>query len=496
MEHYVAAKIPPRCGDGQALLARGPRFACSIDSAAGICQIAGEVNAPSMPDLPLPLAQPVVSVSELNRLARELIESKLALVWVRGEISNLKRYDSGHCYFTLKDAQAQVDCVIFRHRLQYLDWRPDNGMQVEVRACPTLYEARGKFQLNVEAMRRSGLGALYEAYEKLKARLGKEGLFDPRHKKRLPAFPRTLGIVTSLKAAALRDVLTCIRRRMPSLAVVIYPAPVQGEGSAQRIAAAIALAGARAECDVLLVCRGGGSIEDLWAFNDEGVARAIHACTIPVVTGIGHETDFTIADFVADVRGPTPTAAAELATPDCAEWKHKLAHWQHRLKRIALRALESRMQRVDYLGKRLVHPGERIRERLGWSQHMGTRMHGAWQRSAQECQWHVRDLGRRAKTACVDPAALSRENRNRGRRLQHAVLQRLERASTLVKRVEAHLKHLNPQLVLERGYSITTRASGKIVRSSAELACDEELHIAFARGWAEAVVKGKGTAEQ
>ncbi|HET6493433.1 MAG TPA: exodeoxyribonuclease VII large subunit, partial [Burkholderiales bacterium] len=388
-----------------------------------------------MLDFSIPVAQPVVSVSELNRLARDLLEAKLPLMWVRGEISNLKRYDSGHCYFTLKDAQAQVDCVIFRHKLQYLGWRPDDGMQVEVRACPTLYEARGKFQLNVETMRRSGLGALFEAFAKLKARLEQEGLFDPARKKPLPPFPRTLGIVTSLQAAALRDVLTTLRRRMPSLPLIIYPAPVQGDGAGRKIAAAIEIAAARDECDVLIVCRGGGSIEDLWAFNEEIVARAIHACTIPIVSGIGHETDFTIADFVADVRGPTPTAAAEMATPDCIELKHKLQHWHRRLGRAGLRALEERMQRLDYLGKRLVHPGQQIRERMAALRHFASRMRGAWQRTAQDEAWRTRELGRRVRAACCpDTEALQRENGERARRLQHAVARRLEAAVSLLSR--------------------------------------------------------------
>lgn len=449
-----------------------------------------------MLDLSLPVAQPVVSVSDLNRLARELIEANLPLMWVRGEISNLKRYDSGHCYFTLKDAEAQVDCVIFRHRLQYLDWRPDNGMQVEVRACPTLYEQRGKFQLNVEAMRRSGLGALFEAYERLKNRLDKEGLFDPRRKQRLPAFPRALGIVTSLQAAALRDVLTTLSRRMPSLPVIVYPAPVQGEGAAQKIAAAIATAAARAECDALILCRGGGSIEDLWAFNEEVVVRAICACTIPVVTGIGHETDFTIADFVADVRGPTPTAAAELATPDCAELRQKIRELQRRVARLTLRALESRMQRLDYLAKRLVHPGERIRERIASLRHFATRLHGAQQRSAQERNWHVRDLARQVRAARADVMAFQRENAERGRRLRHAMARRLEQAKTLLQRTESHLNHLNPERVLERGYSITATAAGKIVRDSGGIACEDELKVTFARGWAGVVVKQKGEGER
>ena len=255
---------------------------------------------------------PVISVSELNRLVRAAIEKNLPLTWVNGEISNLRRYDSGHVYFTLKDATAQVDCVMFRHKAQHMDWQPADGMRVEVRALATVYEARGKYQLNIEAMRRAGLGALYEAFERLKARLDAEGLFAEERKREIPAFPRAIGVVTSPQAAALRDVLTTLKRRMPRIPVILYPAPVQGEGAAAKIMQAIATASTRAEhdqIDVLIVCRGGGSIEDLWSFNEEVVARAIHACSIPVVTGVGHETDFTIADFVADARAATPTAA-------------------------------------------------------------------------------------------------------------------------------------------------------------------------------------------
>src|SRR5688572_17380583 len=257
----------------------------------------------------------ILSVADLNRLAREIVERHLPLSWVAGEISNFKRYDSGHCYFTLKDETAQVDCVMFRTKAMLLPWKPENGMQVEVRAYATLYEARGRFQLTVEVMRRSGLGALYEAFERLKAKLEREGLFDPARKRVLPRFPRMIGVVTSPQAAALRDVLTTLERRSPGVPVIVYPTPVQGEGAGSRIADAVTKAANRAECDVLIVCRGGGSIEDLWAYNDEALARAIAASAIPVVSGVGHETDFTIADFVADVRAPTPTAAAQLVSP-------------------------------------------------------------------------------------------------------------------------------------------------------------------------------------
>ena len=261
-----------------------------------------------------------------------------------------------------------------------LPWKPANGMQVEVRACATLYEARGKFQLSVEVMRRAGLGALYEAFERLKAKLEREGLFDPARKRALPRFPRTIGVVTSPQAAALRDVLTTLKRRSPGVPVIVYPTPVQGEGAGSRIADAVTKAANRAECDVLIVCRGGGSIEDLWAYNDETLARAIAASAIPVVSGVGHETDFTIADFVADVRAPTPTAAAQLASPDRLETCEQLRQLQTRLGRIVKRGLENRMQRVDYLAKSLVHPGDRIRSQIQHLTHLANRLCGGWNR--------------------------------------------------------------------------------------------------------------------
>ena len=254
-----------------------------------------------------------MTVSELNRLANQILTQSFPLFWVSGEISNLTRAASGHWYFSLKDSTAQVRCVMFKGRNSYLDWVPKEGDKVEARCNVTLYEARGDFQLTVEFLQRAGLGALFEAFEKLKLKLQAEGLFDNAFKKQLPAHPKKIGIITSPDAAALRDVLTTLKRRMPSIPVVIYPTPVQGKGAATLIANAIQQANLRAECDVLIICRGGGSIEDLWQFNEEIVARAIDDCTIPTVSGVGHETDFTICDFVADIRAATPTAAADLA---------------------------------------------------------------------------------------------------------------------------------------------------------------------------------------
>lgn len=436
--------------------------------------------------------QTVISVAELNRLARAAVERGVPLVWVAGEISNFKRYDSGHCYFTLKDEAAQVDAVMFRHKAQYLDWQPQNGMQVEVRATATVYEARGKFQLVVDAMRRAGLGSLYAAFEKLKAKLEQEGLFDPALKRELPVFPRTVGVVTSPQAAALRDVISALRRRMPGISVIIYPTPVQGEGAGAKIAEAIGLAGARAECDVLIVCRGGGSIEDLWAFNEEAVARAIRACPLPVVSGVGHETDFTIADFAADVRAPTPTAAAELVSPDGVKLKRDVVLLGQQFSRVFARGIEDRMQHLDYLSRRLTHPGERIRNQVIHLQHLASRLRGEWRRGADEQLWQLRDAAQRLRAAAPDTVMLVRQQQELARRLRGAVREHMTAAAERVAGIRAHLLHLNPQRVLERGYSITETADGAVIRDSAQLSEEQELKVTLAKGWAGVRVKRLG----
>src|SRR5262245_3777065 len=307
-----------------------------------------------------PSGPQILTVSALARSVRDLLEHRYPLLWVAGEISNLTLAKSGHAYFVLKDEQAQVRCVMFRSRRQQLDWEPRDGMQVEAQVLVSFYEPRGDFQLNVEAMRRAGLGARFEAFVRLRDKLEKEGLFDAAAKRPLPSLPRTVGVITSRDAAALRDVLTTLKRRNPSIAVVVYPAAVQGTRAAEEIARALVLAGRREECDVLLLVRGGGSIEDLWTFNEESVARALRACPLPVVTGIGHETDFTIADFAADRRAPTPTAAAELASPERTRLLDAICSLAAKLGACARRALEGRMLGVDQLARRLIHPGAKL----------------------------------------------------------------------------------------------------------------------------------------
>lgn len=433
----------------------------------------------------------ILTVSALNRSVRDLLEHGYPMLWVSGEISNFTLARSGHAYFSLKDEDAQVRCVMFRNRSQYLDWIPRDGLKVEVQALVTLYEPRGDFQLGVQTMRRAGLGALFEAFVRLRDRLQREGLFDQDKKRPLPALPRRIGLVTSLAAAALRDVLTTLARRNPAIEVVIYPTPVQGEGAAAKIAACIERAGERGECDLLILARGGGSLEDLWAFNDERLARIIRACPVPVVTGIGHETDFTIADFAADSRAPTPTAAAELASPSRAALLAGVGTCIERLQRRTARDIESRMQLLDQLQRRLVHPGHRLRAQHDTLAHLRQRLAQAIQRGLEARRWRI--------AAQLQPLRLRAPNFGELRSLVASIARRAHAASAAqLERVGSHhvrltesLAHLDPNAVLARGFSIVSRHDGAIVRDSASIDIGEELSVRFARGGARAQVSGK-----
>jgi exodeoxyribonuclease VII large subunit len=428
----------------------------------------------------------VISVTELNRMARLALERALPSAWIAGEISNLTRAPSGHWYFTLKDSGASVRCAMFRNRNQFLDWRPENGMQVEVRAQPTLYEPRGEFQLTVEAMRRAGLGALFEAFQHLKEMLDREGLFAPERKRPLPDYPSRIGIVTSPRAAALRDVLTTLRRRWPSADVVLYPTLVQGEGAGRQIAAALRLAAERAEADVLLLVRGGGSIEDLWAFNEEVVARAVVASPIPVVSGVGHETDFTIADFAADLRAPTPTGAAQMATPDRQELGHQLRHLRQRLGLDMTRRLHNLAQRLDSLGRRLQHPAARLNNQSRHLGQLGRRLALAQvallQRRRQQLERHTWRLA----AVSPKPGQDAERIRDLGHRLGQALQRDLAQRADRVQALQTHLLHLNPEAVLGRGYSIVRDAAGQVLRDSAQVKEGDEIDVSFAHGGAGA----------
>jgi exodeoxyribonuclease VII large subunit len=418
----------------------------------------------------------VFRVAELNFAIKQLLEINVPLLWVRGEISNLVKAASGHFYFSLKDDQAQVRCVMFRHKNVLLSQQNgkgqiSNGQQVEVLAVATLYEQRGDFQLTVEQIRPAGLGILYEQFERLKQLLQSEGLFAAERKRALPAFPKCIGIITSPQAAALRDVLTTLRLRLPSVPVVLYPTPVQGTGSAEKIALAIQLANRRAECDVLIVCRGGGSIEDLWAFNEEVVARAIAASEIPIVSGVGHETDFTIADFVADERAPTPTAAAQRVAPDRHALLRSLQDQAQHLQRAQRNRLQNAMQAVDYLQRRLVHPAQQLQRQTQQLNQLQQRMQRAFAYRQQQQHWQWQSLVQRLVKA-----------------KRTAQAQRLVR----VDNFEQHLILLDPTKVLARGYSMVQDASGGVVLDAGRVAVGDELRITFAKGWARTEVKERG----
>jgi exodeoxyribonuclease VII large subunit len=430
----------------------------------------------------------VVPVSLLVSSARLLIERHLGLAWISGEISGFTRASSGHCYFTLKDDRAQVRCVLFRSKAQLLAVALKDGLAVEVRATPTIYEARGDFQLSVDTVRLAGVGVLYEQFAKLKAKLDADGWFRPERKRVLPAFPRAVGIVTSRHAAALRDVLTTLNRRLPSLPVIVYPTPVQGAEAAAGIAAAIATANVRAEVDVLIVCRGGGSLEDLWAFNELAVARAVFESAIPIVSGVGHETDFTICDFVADVRAPTPTAAAALAAPDHVTLRAQVRAGAERWRRATERALESRMQRLDLVSRRLVHPATRLQTQHAGLASLAQRLARATAAATRQCDRDLSAQGQRLLRQLRAPLP-QRESLARARdRWCRGAIDGLAAIGLRINALDAGMRHLNPQGVLDRGYSIVTDAAGAVVLDSAGLAPDDALHLRFARGEAGAKV--------
>ena len=424
----------------------------------------------------------VLSVSQLNLQARLALEKNFPLLWVGGEISNFTRATSGHWYFSLKDAKAQVRCAMFRNRNQLIDWIPSEGSAVEVNALVTLYEARGEYQLIVEGLRRAGLGLLYEQFAKLKARLEQEGLFDAARKRELPNFPKQIGVITSPAAAALRDVLSVLKQRAPHIPVVLYPTPVQGNGAAQEIARAIVIAGQRKECDVLILCRGGGSIEDLWSFNEEVVARAMVACPIPIVAGVGHETDFTIADFVADERAPTPTAAAQLAAPERDALREYLEEQQRRITVSLTRALQARGQHLDHLARRLVRPTERLQQQR---QHIGQltlRLNGARKRFNESHAWKLQQLAERLRSSVPSVNELRETVDRLHARHRLALTQSLARKIDQLRRLSGNLQHLNPAQVLERGYSVVRNQAGKVITDSAQISIAEQIDVTFARG--------------
>ncbi|MDP1977044.1 exodeoxyribonuclease VII large subunit [Undibacterium sp.] len=428
---------------------------------------------------------PVMTVTALNQAVAQLLERNLPLTWVSGEISNFTRAASGHWYFTLKDSGAQVRAVMFRGRAQYADFQPKEGDKVEVRALVTLYAPRGDYQLSVEAIRRAGVGNLYEAFLRLKAQLTQEGLFDPERKRPLPAFVKTIGIVTSPQAAALRDILIALHRRAPHVHIILYPTPVQGEGAGMKIAQAIASAAAREECDVLLVCRGGGSMEDLWAFNEEVVARTIVNCPMPVIAGIGHETDFTIADFAADLRAATPTAAAELAAAPRDAWLQLLQRQVQILSRCMHRQLDDQAQTLDWQSRRLLSPKAAIAARRLQLANLARNLSHSASLPILQARHELMQLTQSWQAHKPDLAKPRLMLADMQRRLQQARRRHQEGRQQQLSALRGQLELLNPQRTLERGYAILSDHKGKALRNTAELKPQSLLQVRLASGTAE-----------
>ena len=437
----------------------------------------------------------VISVSALNRSAREILQRNFPLLWVAGEISNLARAASGHVYFSLKDESAQVRCVMFRNRVQVLPWQLENGQQVEAQALVSLFEARGDFQLNVEAIRRAGMGARYEAYARLRDKLEHEGLFAAENKRPLPRFPHHLGIVTSAQAAALQDVLSALRRRAPHVPATLFAVPVQGEGAAEKIAAAIFAAGRPGSgkpVDVLILVRGGGTIEDLWAFNEEVVARAIAASPIPVVCGVGHETDITIADYAADQRAATPTAAAELVSAGWFNAAQQISVLRNGLRGALRSLLEAGMQRVDILSHRLTHPAARLDRNRQALAHLATRLFAALAQRLRRDAILIERL-RLRMARCRPQTALGAVRLALARqRLAAAWHTSLGVQRSRLCELAAALAQLSPQATLERGYSIVRSSQGHVVSDSSQLATGDVVELLFARGSARSRIEHTG----
>lgn len=425
-----------------------------------------------------------ISVSELNRQVRSLLENSFMTLRVEGEISNLARPSSGHWYFTLKDDRAQVRCAMFRNRNLQVRFRPKEGDQVVVQARVSLYEGRGDFQLICEQMQESGQGRLQLAYEALKQKLAAEGLFDTGRKRPLPSPVRHPGIITSPTGAAVHDILTVLARRCPSLPVALYPTAVQGEGAAAEIVAAIELANRDQRCDVLILGRGGGSLEDLWPFNEEVVARAVAASRIPIVSAVGHEVDVAISDLVADLRAPTPSAAAELISPDQRVQLQQLASLQQRLQRHLQQQLERCRERLDHLRLRLRHPGERLREQSQRLDQLELRLQRALQQQMRTHQQQLDTLQLRLKQ--VSPSRLLQQRAQQlqpvQQRLWSAIRHQLEQQRLRLQGLSRELNSVSPLATLERGYAIVQTSDGTAVTQSTQVQPGDQIQTRLHRG--------------
>ena len=434
-----------------------------------------------------PAARTILTVTQLNRATGQLLAEHFFSIWVEGELSNVAQPSSGHLYFTLKDANAQVRCALFKTQQRRLAFKPENGKQVIVKAQVSLYEPRGDFQLIVDHIEEAGDGALRRAFDALKLKLSQEGLFDSAHKKPLPALPQAIGVITSPSGAAIRDILTVLKRRFAAVPVIIYPAAVQGNNAKHEIAAAIAQANDHQQCDVIILGRGGGSLEDLWAFNEEIVARAIYASAIPIISAVGHETDVTIADFVADLRAATPSAAAEHATPDQQEWLSRFMQRETRLEQLLQRQLSQKQQSLAWLSKRLQqqHPGQKLARNAQRIDELEARLNQAVLSKLRHHQHNIAAASAKLwqHNPAITVANYQQKQAYLSKRLMAVIRYKLERLQLSLLNTSQTLHAVSPLATLNRGYALVINpASGQIIRSTAQLKVGDNMETRLAQG--------------
>lgn len=435
----------------------------------------------------------IFSISQLNAEVGQLLSQGLPALWVEGEISNFIRASSGHLYLSLKDAGAQVRCAMFKGRASSLKLIPKNGLKVLVRGKVGLYEPRGEYQFIIEHMEDAGVGALQRQFEELKRSLQAQGLFAPEHKQTLPAFPRCIGVITSPTGAAIRDIINVLKRRCPQIPVLVYPVLVQGEGSKEQIVNAIRQADREQRCDVLILARGGGSIEDLWSFNEEVVAHAIYACSLPIISGVGHEIDFTIADFVADVRAPTPSAAAELVSPDMAALQTQVQRLFFQLQRTQQRRLQTASEHLQRLQQRLENqrPTNRLQQKVQRLDELDMRLKAALQRYLQSQQQRVLNLSSRLHLQSPQ-RQIPRQQAQLLRWQQYLnvlIQQRLAKARDKLQMQAGQLHALSPLATLERGYGIVRHhETGTVVRNTTALRLGQTVTTQLQDGSFESIV--------
>ena len=433
----------------------------------------------------------IYNVTRLNREVRAVLEGSFPSIWLKGEISNFACPASGHMYLSLKDVHSQVRCAMFKGKNRFLKFEPENGAEVLVRANVSLYEGRGEFQLIIEQMELAGEGGLQRAYEELKQKLFKEGLFEEDHKKPVPTMPRTIGVITSPTGAAIRDILSVLKRRYPAGNIIVYPVAVQGDGSAEQITTMLKTAERRNECDVIIVSRGGGSIEDLWAFNNETMARTIFDCSVPVVSGIGHEIDFTIADFVADQRAATPSAAAELVSPDQMQIKQTLSLQHTRLSQILQSSLRTLKQNISHLEKRLPHPATQLQNNAQRLDAISLRMNHSINSTVTQQNHRLHEqLSNLNKHSPLQRLKFYMERSEQiHQRLQQATNHLYQNLNAQIQTVARALNAVSPLATLNRGYAIVEKYDNQeIIRDARQLVSGDEVLTRFSKGQAKCTV--------